>query len=295
MNKRAFIKKSVLGSIAAVAVNKTAKSATSEAAIKNKTNDIAQNQVGHNHLPNKEDIGMNQVIHRAESRGHANHGWLETHHTFSFANYYNPDRTNFGVLRVLNDDKIAGGTGFGKHPHDNMEIISIPLGGALEHKDSMGSEGVIRDGDVQVMSAGTGVYHSEYNHLSEGETSLLQIWLFPNKKNVKPRYDQISIENLKKENEFYQILSPSPEDQGVWIHQNAWFHLGDFDKNVSTEYKIKSSQNGLYAFLLEGEAKINGEELSKRDGIGIWDTDKVDFDIKEGSRILLMDVPMSIS
>jgi redox-sensitive bicupin YhaK (pirin superfamily) len=288
MNKREFIRKSMLGGIAAAAINKTAKANTAN-------NDLAINQVGHNHLPNKEVRKMNKVIHRAESRGHANHGWLDTHHTFSFANYYNPDRMNFGVLRVLNDDKISGGSGFGKHPHDNMEIISIPLSGALEHKDSMGSVGVIKVGDVQVMSAGTGVYHSEYNHLENDDTRFLQIWLFPNKKNVEPRYDQISTADIKKENEFYQILSPKTDDEGVWIHQNAWFNIGEFNKDTKTGYSIKDSRNGLYAFLLEGEAMVNGETLNKRDGIGLWDTYNIDFDIKEGTKILLMDVPMSVS
>ena len=169
---------------------------------------------------------MKTVLHKADTRGHANHGWLDTHHSFSFANYHNPERMHFGVLRVLNDDRVAEGRGFGTHPHDNMEIISIPLEGDLEHKDSMGNVAVIKEGDVQVLSAGTGISHSEYNMNQDSEVKFLQIWVFPNKKQVEPRYDQISVRDIEKENQLYQILSPSMDDQGVWIHQNAWFSLG---------------------------------------------------------------------
>ena len=183
---------------------------------------------------------MKTVIHKAETRGHANHGWLDSHHTFSFANYYDRERMHFGVLRVLNDDIVDAGMGFGTHPHDNMEIVSIPLEGDLEHKDSMGNVTVIKEGDVQVMSAGTGITHSEYNKNKDKEVKFLQIWLFPNKKNVTPRYDQISLRDIAKENEFYQILSPSKEDQGVWIHQDAWFHIGKFTKG-STDQRSRAS------------------------------------------------------
>ncbi|MGD9772447.1 MAG: pirin family protein, partial [Parabacteroides sp.] len=172
---------------------------------------------------------MKTVLHKAASRGHANHGWLESYHTFSFANYYNPQRIHFGALRVLNDDKVSAGMGFGKHPHDNMEIISIPLSGELEHKDSMGNVAVIKAGEVQVMSAGSGIYHSEFNKREDKEVRFLQIWVFSNKKNVTPRYDQISIKEIAKDNAFYQILSPNSDDQGVWIYQDAWFHLGKFE------------------------------------------------------------------
>ena len=170
---------------------------------------------------------MKTIIHKAETRGHANHGWLNTHHTFSFANYYNPERVHFGALRVLNDDWIAGGEGFGKHPHDNMEIITIPLKGAVEHQDSMGNKGVINAGEIQVMSAGTGIFHSEYNANKDKELELLQIWVFSDKKNVTPRYQQMSLADLQKPNELYQILSPDYEGTGVWIHQQAWFQLDD--------------------------------------------------------------------
>lgn len=237
---------------------------------------------------------MNTIIHRAETRGHANHGWLDSHHTFSFANYYNPERMHFGVLRVLNDDIVQAGMGFGTHPHDNMEIVSIPLEGDLEHKDSMGNVAVIKEGDVQVMSAGTGITHSEYNQNEDKEVKFLQIWLFPNEKNVTPRYDQISLKDIEKKNKFYQILSPNKEDQGVWIHQDAWFHLGEFSKGNTDEYQIKKEGNGVYAFILDGEVEINNEKLSKRDGMGIWDTDTIHVKATETARVLLMEVPMAM-
>lgn len=237
---------------------------------------------------------MKTVIHKAETRGHADHGWLDSHHTFSFANYRNRERMNFGVLRVLNDDVVAPGMGFGTHPHDNMEIISIPLEGDLEHKDSMGNVAVIKEGDVQVMSAGTGITHSEKNKNTYKEVKFLQIWVFPNKNNVSPRYDQISLQDIAKSNEFYQILSPNPEDQGVWIHQEAWFHLGKFEQGNTDEYTIKKEGNGVYAFILEGEVEINNEKLSKRDGMGIWDTNSITVKATEDARVLLMEVPMAL-
>ena len=236
---------------------------------------------------------MNKLIHKAETRGHANHGWLNSYHTFSFANYYNPERVRFGLLRVLNDDTVQAGMGFGTHPHENMQIVSIPLEGDLEHKDSMGNIAIIKEGDVQVMSAGTGVTHSEYNKNQDKEVKFLQIWIFPNKKNVTPRYDQISLKGIQKENEFYQILSPNQDEQGVWIHQDAWFHLGNFTKGNSEEYHIKKEGNGVYAFIIDGEAEISGEKLSKRDGMGIWNADSITVKATENSRVLLMEVPMN--
>ncbi|MCO4815000.1 MAG: pirin family protein [Flavobacteriales bacterium] len=237
---------------------------------------------------------MNSIIHKADTRGKANHGWLNSHHSFSFANYYNPDRMNFGVLRVLNDDVVKEGMGFGTHPHDNMEIISIPLEGDLVHKDSMGNIGVIKEGDVQAMSAGTGISHSEYNNNKDRDVKFLQIWIFPREKQVKPRYDQVSIRDLKKENEFYQVLSPNKSDQGVWINQDAWMNIGNFKKGNSDQYKIQKDGNGVYIFILEGEVEINGEQLNKRDGIGIWNTDTVNLKATENARVLLMDVPMNL-
>ncbi len=235
------------------------------------------------------------VFHSAETRGHANHGWLDAHHSFSFAGYQDKNRMHFGVLRVLNDDKIAGGMGFGSHPHDNMEIITIPLEGQLLHKDNMGNNGaVINPGDIQVMSAGTGVVHSEYNN-TKADLKLLQIWLFPNKHNVAPRYGQISLNVADRKNKFQQILSPNENDEGVWIHQDAWFSLGVFDKDKTETYNIKKQGNGVYAFLISGSATINGQDLKTRDGYGIWDTSS--FDIKmtsDQTEILLMDIPMEL-
>ena len=238
----------------------------------------------------------NAIVHKANTRGHANHGWLESYHTFSFAGYYNPERVHFGVLRVLNDDRVDAAMGFGKHPHDNMEIISIPLEGDLEHKDSMGNSTVIKNGDIQVMSAGTGIFHSEYNKNPDQPVKFLQIWVFPNKKNVQPRYDQVTLNVNDRHNKLQQVLSPNAEDEGVWIHQDAWFHMGRFDKDVATTYTVKKAGNGVYAFILKGDFTINGYELNQRDGLGIWDVDQLDIKANsEDAEILLMDVPMEVA
>ena len=235
----------------------------------------------------------NTVFHKAETRGHANHGWLDSQHTFSFANYYNPDRMNFGVLRVLNDDVVDGGMGFAKHTHDNMEIISIPLEGDLEHKDSMGNTTIIRHGDVQVMSAGTGISHSEFNRNKDKKVRFLQIWVIPDTKNVSPRYDQITLNINDRYNALQQVLSPHPEDAGVWIHQNAWFHMGKFDVNFSTSYDVKSKGNGVYAFVINGDVTINGQALNYRDGLGLWDIDQLKITSNsQDAELLLMEVPM---
>ena len=251
--------------------------------------------VGFNHLPNtKSNIMENSVFHPANSRGDANHGWLQSKHTFSFANYYNPDRMHFGVLRVLNDDTVASGMGFGTHPHDNMEIISIPLEGDLEHKDSMGNTQVIKHGDIQVMSAGTGIYHSEYNRNKNNLVKFLQIWVFPNKRDVTPRYDQITLNQEDRQNRFQQILSPSADDEGVWIQQDAWFHLGKFEKNKTTNYTFKKESNGVYVFVLSGKLEVNGQLLNNRDGFGIWNSKSIEFKFNEDSEVLLMEVPMNV-
>ena len=235
----------------------------------------------------------NTILHKAETRGNANHGWLKSRHTFSFANYYNAERMNFGALRVLNDDSVEAGMGFGTHPHDNMEIISIPLEGDLEHKDSMGNVSVIRHGDIQVMSAGTGISHSEYNKNKDKRVKFLQIWVFPNKKNVTPRYDQITLDLADSNNELQQILSPNAGDAGVWIHQNAWFHLGKLDKGTGVEYLLNAKGNGVYAFILSGDITINNQSLNSRDGLGTWDVDKFSIHADSNAEILLMEVPMT--
>lgn len=292
MDRKSFLKKSLLTG-AAMASGQMLSAKDDKP--KNSTYDKLMEQVGFNHLPNEEYKTMKTVFHKADTRGHAQHGWLDSHHSFSFANYYNPERMNFGVLRVLNDDIVAGGKGFNTHPHDNMEIISIPLEGDLEHKDSMGNVAVIKQGDVQVMSAGTGIFHSEYNKNKDQQVKFLQIWVFPNKKNVEPRYDQIALSQDKLKNQWHQILSPNSDDEGVWIHQNAWFHLGKWDGQQSTSYNLKDESNGVYAFVLDGEVTIAGQKLQKRDGFGMWDTPTFDMEVSKDARVLLMEVPMSLS
>jgi redox-sensitive bicupin YhaK (pirin superfamily) len=231
----------------------------------------------------------------ADSRGRADHGWLKSFHTFSFAGYHDTERMNFGTLRVLNDDTVEGGMGFGLHPHDNMEIISIPLEGALEHRDSMGNTAVIRKNDIQVMSAGTGIRHSEYNKDRNLPVKFLQIWIFPNERNVSPRYDQITLDPAERHNRLQQVLSPDPDDEGVWIHQDAWFHMGCFDEGIGLTHDIQKSGNGLYAFVLKGAFTIEGMELKERDGLGIRDRPSVSLKANtRDAEILLMEVPMSL-
>lgn len=232
------------------------------------------------------------ILHRADSRGNANHGWLHSRHTFSFANYYNPERINFGALRVLNDDIVQGGMGFGSHPHDNMEIISIPLEGDLEHKDSMGTTSVIKHGDIQVMSAGTGITHSEYNKNKDQQVKFLQIWLIPNKRNVNPRYDQMTLDLNDRVNKFQQIVSPNPADEGVWINQDAWFHMAKLDKGISLKYTLKRKDNGVYAFVLSGNITIDGQQLNSRDGYGVWETSEISVTADSDAEVLLIEVPM---
>ncbi|BDB55877.1 pirin family protein [Flavobacterium ammonificans] len=234
----------------------------------------------------------NFILHKASSRGHADHGWLNAYHSFSFASWYNPERIQFGMLRVLNDDTVAAGMGFGTHPHDNMEIITIPLEGDLAHKDSMGNSSTIKTGDVQVMSAGTGIQHSEFNPNADLQTKLFQIWLFPKHRNVEPRYQQITLDIAKQKNNFAQILSPNEEDEGVWIHQDAWFYLSDFDKDFSKKLGLKKEGNGFYIMNIEGEIEVNGEKLEKRDAIGIWETNELEIKANSDSRFLIMEIPM---
>lgn len=235
---------------------------------------------------------MRIIIHKADSRGYANHGWLKSYHTFSFAGYHDPSRMHFGALRVLNDDFVEGGNGFGRHPHDNMEIISIPLEGTLAHSDSMGNEGTIQPNEIQVMSAGTGIAHSEFNGSEVDPVKFLQIWLFPNKQNVTPRYDQITINPDDRKNKLQQVISPNPDDEGTWIHQDAWFHLTDLDAGNAVDYTFKGEGTGAYVFLLEGELEVAGETLSRRDAIGVTDTNEITLLAKQNASILIIEVPM---
>ena len=234
----------------------------------------------------------NTVLHKANTRGHADHGWLNAYHSFSFASWYNPERLQFGTLRVLNDDTVAAGMGFGEHGHDNMEIITIPLEGDLAHKDSMGNAETIKTGDVQVMSAGTGIRHSEFNPNADIQTKLFQIWLFPRTKNVTPRYQQITLEVTEQKNNFAQILSPNEDDAGVWIHQDAWFHLADFDKDFLKTYEIKKAGNGMYVFVISGTITVDDQELETRDGLGITNFETLDIKANSDAKFLLMEIPM---
>lgn len=236
---------------------------------------------------------MKSVLHKASTRGHANHGWLDSYHSFSFAGYYNPERVHFGALRVLNDDTVAGGMGFGTHPHDNMEIISIPTSGQLEHRDSMGNVQVISEGDVQVMSAGTGIQHGEKNKNSDKPVKFFQIWIFPNKQNVTPRYDQKNFSAADKKNKFLTVVSPiGSKDGGVQIHQDAWISLSNLEKDFCGNYKLKNSENGVYAFVIEGSVNINGESLNRRDGLAITETDELQIIVNNEAALLLIEVPL---
>lgn len=236
---------------------------------------------------------MEKILHTADSRGHANHGWLDAHHTFSFAGYYDPRRMHFGVLRVLNDDRVAPGMGFGMHPHDNMEIITIVLTGALKHKDNMGNEGVITPGDVQVMSAGTGVVHSEFNPSNDETVNLLQIWVFPNKRQVAPRYDQKRFDLAARKNTLQVVVGPDESEGGLWIHQDAWFSLGQLDKGKSLAYKSREQGNGSYIFVINGSMEIDGQPVNARDGLGLTDFESVQIRASEDSEFLIMDVPQA--
>jgi redox-sensitive bicupin YhaK (pirin superfamily) len=236
---------------------------------------------------------MSNIIVRANERGSADHGWLNAKHTFSFAGYYNPERVHFGMLRVFNDDIVAPGMGFGMHPHDNMEIVTIPIHGELEHKDSEGHSGVITEGEVQVMSAGSGLYHSEFNHSKENEVNLMQIWVFPRERDIKPRYDQKKFDAEGRTNKFQVVASPEKDNGSLWLNQNVYFNLGNFDAGQNVKYERKLKNNGLWLFMIEGEAEVNGEKLNRRDSMGITDTDAADIKFSKDSKVLIIDVPMN--
>lgn len=237
---------------------------------------------------------MKTIYYKATHRGHANHGWLDAYHSFSFAGFHDATKVHFGALRVLNDDKIIGGRGFGMHPHDNMEIVTIPLSGDLEHADSMGNVGAISRGEVQVMSAGTGIYHSERNKNIDRALQLLQIWVFPKLRDIEPRYDQRAFSIEDRKNQFQTLVSPlGSDDSGMGINQDAWFSLINLDQDKEANYGIKLNTNGVYAFVIEGEAEINGQILGRRDALGISETNEVLIKAKTDTEILLIDVPMS--
>ena len=235
---------------------------------------------------------MHSTIYKADSRGHASHGWLNTYYSFSFADYYNPDRIRFGALRVLNDDTVQGGMGFGMHPHDNMEIITILLKGALEHKDNMGYTEIIQENDVQVMSAGTGIVHSEQNKNQHQPVSLLQLWILPNQHNVQPRYGQQTFNPLHRKNRLQQIVGPYINDNNLWIHQNAWLYLGSLSKDCTIDYATKRKHNGVYVFVIDGDITINNECLHIRDAIGIRDVENISITANNNAELLLIDIPL---
>ena len=236
---------------------------------------------------------MSKIIHRADSRGIADHGWLYSRHTFSFASYHNPERMGFGKLRVLNDDIVKGGGGFGTHPHDNMEIVSVPLAGTLRHRDSMGNSHLIQAGEVQIMSAGTGLTHSEYNDSATEPVNFLQIWVLPKQRNIEPRYGQQVFARADRHNRFQTVIAPESDGAAVWINQDAWFSLGDFEAGQAVRYPVRKTGNGVYLFVIDGKVEVAGETLARRDAIGISDGAELDIKTVADSQLLVIDVPMA--
>ena len=235
---------------------------------------------------------VNKIIYKATSRGIANHGWLQSHHTFSFANYYNPERMGFGVLRVINDDIVSPSMGFGTHPHQNMEIVSIPLEGSLKHKDTIGNEHIISRGEIQVMSAGTGLRHSEYNNSNAEEVNFLQIWILPKKTDIEPSYSQKKFDKKLRQNEIQLIVSPDARDGSVKINQDAYFSLVDLDSDKEIFYNKYNNQNGVYIKVLSGLAEVENEPLGARDGLGVDGGEALKIFAKEKSEVLIMEVPL---
>ena len=237
---------------------------------------------------------MNKVLHIAQERGLVSFGWLDAKYSFSFGNYFNPDKMNFGALRVLNDDTIAPAMGFGKHPHKNMEIITIVQSGALKHEDSMGNKGIIEAGDIQVMSAGSGIEHSEVNASSQNSLTLFQLWIHSQRQDVTPRYEQKKIAPLLTDNAFTTIVKPKQEalKDDIWIHQQAYISIGNFSNETQTNYSMQQSQNGVYIMVIEGSIVIADQTLQPRDAIGLWNTQSVDISITKNSKVLIVEVPM---
>lgn len=236
---------------------------------------------------------MKTTLHKAETRGRASHGWLDSHHTFSFAGYHNPTRMHFGLLRVLNDDIVKGGMGFGQHPHDNMEIISIPLRGALEHRDNTGGHAIIKSGEVQIMSAGSGIAHSEKNASSSDDVNFLQIWVFPKERNIQPRYEQRVFSKADRLNKLQTVVAPQKEGGALWINQDSWFSLTNLTKGSALDYTLRRSGNGIYLFVIDGEVTVADLTLMRRDGLGISDTDKITLQASKDAEVLIMEVPMN--
>ncbi|MDX1904891.1 MAG: pirin family protein [Thermonemataceae bacterium] len=234
---------------------------------------------------------MKKIFYPSAERGKGSYGWLETFYSFSFSHYYNPQKIHFGALRVLNDDTVAGGTGFSTHPHDNMEIVTIVLEGALAHQDSTGRGEVIRANEVQIMSAGKGIYHSEKNADSHKPVKLLQIWVFPKEKNIEPRYEQRLFEPTTFKNQLVTVVAPD-KPEALWINQDAFFVLGNLEKGFQTSYQPQKSQNGVYAFVIEGDVLVGGEKLQKRDALGVWELENLEIEALTETKLLLIDIPM---
>jgi quercetin 2,3-dioxygenase len=232
------------------------------------------------------------TLHPATDRGHVNFGWLDSHHSFSFGHWYDPNKVHFGALRVLNDDIVQGGGGFGAHPHDNMEIVSIPLNGALAHKDSTGTDGIIQTGDVQIMSAGSGIRHSEYNHSKNDPVNFLQIWVFPKEQNIKPRYAQKNFKPADRKNQWQVVVSPDETEGGLWINQDSRFAMTILDKGKSIEFSPKFKGNGVYFFVIEGAIEVDGKKLNRRDALGIAGSEKITVNADTDAELLAIEVPM---
>jgi redox-sensitive bicupin YhaK (pirin superfamily) len=235
---------------------------------------------------------MKTIVHPAAERGIADHSWLKARHSFSFSSYYHPEKMQFGALRVLNDDTIAPGMGFGKHSHDNMEIITIPLSGGVKHGDSMGNEGIIKPGEVQIMSAGTGVIHSEHNASSSETLNLFQIWIMPELRNIAPRYDQKQFEVSDRLNKFQTLVSPEKSGSTLWINQQAWLSLGKFDKASSVNYNLHIPNNGVYVMVVSGELEVAGQLLGERDAIGVSDVSVIKLKFLKETEVLMIEIPM---
>ena len=235
---------------------------------------------------------MKPIYHENQSRGLADHGWLKSRHTFSFANYYNPERMNFGILRVLNDDIVTPSMGFGTHPHENMEIISIPLSGSLRHQDSMGNKHIISTGEVQIMSAGSGITHSEYNNSSSEDVNFLQIWVLPKERDITPRYDQKVFDEGNRKNRFQLLVAPENSEETVLINQDAWFSLADIEAEKQVAYEKNDKKNGVYFFVIEGNVKIEGHDIKRRDGLGLIDGETYPISAQTKTQLLAIEVPL---
>lgn len=235
---------------------------------------------------------MKVEIYKSNERGYADHGWLKAKYSFSFAGYYDTDRIHFGTLRVLNNDIIEPGEGFGTHPHDNMEIVTIPLSGGVAHKDSHGHEEIIRPNDVQVMSAGTGIYHSEYNASQTEQAELLQIWVFPDRKGHEPRYDQTTFDTTLRKNQLHTFVSPNKNGENLWLNQDAYFSWTELSAGGKIEYYINTKGNGVFVFVIEGSVKFDNYELNKRDAAEITGAESFSATAEKDSYILFIEIPM---